>query len=148
MNSVFVKILNQEFSGQYAIETVNKIEFIVFPAKSADFGDVDICEEALGQYIVTLGKFTHAHFDDSNVASDKGAEKTAAEITDFLMRIFENDIVCYGSHEGGGGYVNLKEMYEFDEEILEAEQKLFVWSGKYSKPTISIDFKIERHGGR
>jgi len=131
MNPVFIEILNKEFNNQYTVEVVNEIEFIVFSAKSSDFGDVDICEEKLGQYIVTLGKFTHIHFDISDIANDENVQKIAIEITDFLTRVFESDIVCYGSHEGGGGYVNLKEIYEFDEKTLEEEKELFVWSGKY-----------------
>ena len=131
MNPIIIDILNKEFNNQYTIEVINKIEFIVFSAKGSDFGDVDIFEEKLGQYIVTLGKFTHAHFNISDNVNDKNVQKVAIEITTFLMRVFENDIVCFGSHEDGGGYVNLKEMCEFDEETLEEEKELFVWSGKY-----------------
>ena len=131
MNPVFIEILNKEFISQHTIEVVNEIEFIVFSANSFDFGDVDIFEEKLGQYIVTLGRFTHTHFNISDIVNDENIQQIAIEITNFLMRVFENDIVCYGSHKGCGGYVDLKEMDKFDEKTLEEEKELFVWSGKY-----------------
>ena len=131
MNPIFIEILNKNFDNQYTIEVVNEIEFIVFPAKSSDFGDVDIFEEKIGQYIVTLGKFTHTHFGISDNINDESVQKIAIEITNFLMQVFNNDIVCYGSHKGGGGYVNLNEMYDCDKETLEEENDLFIWSGKY-----------------
>ena len=132
MNPIFVEAMNEKFPNQFKTESVNNHLFIVFPAKNFDFGDVDIQEEYQGSYIVTIGKFSHQHFDEYEGTDDEMATNAAIAVADFLENLFADRIICYGSHEGGGGCY-----WKGDEENSWADDDddLFVWSGIYRKAT-------------
>jgi len=123
MDKAFIDKLNEKFPGQFELVPAEEGQFVKFPAKSPDFGDVLIYEEEPGAYIVVLGEFTHSHcdvylYDPQEVLDD---------IVWLLEETFADRIICHGSHLGGGGYVH-KEHWnpaEFDD--------YFVWSGKCKK---------------
>ena len=127
MNEIFVKNIKEKFINQFTIETDEDGEFIKFSAKNTDFGDVIIYEESFGEYIVVLGKFTHVHFDIEGTPNDEIIKETAINIINLLEELFVDNIVCFGSHESGGGYADLNEI----EELCNERDELFVWSGKY-----------------
>lgn len=80
MKQLFVKILTDKYSNLLVIETDNNSDFIKFPAKSSNFGNVCIYEEEVGSYIVDA----------------------ANDIVDFLEKLFSDQIIRHGSHQGGG----------------------------------------------
>ena len=131
MNPIFIEVMTSKFPNQFTTEFGNDHLFLVFPAKNPDFGDVDICEDYPGAYIVTLGKFTHGHFDVYDGSDDEKAKEAAEEVVDFLENLFADRIVCFGAHETGGGYC-----FNNSNDIDECANKwgdLFVWSGFFKK---------------
>ena len=102
INPIFIEIMNEKFTDQFTVETDENCSFIRFPAKNPDFGDVKIVEEEPGFYTVWLGKFTHQHFDWYEGNMDETNKETAEGIFDFLEKLFDDSIICYGSHKGGG----------------------------------------------
>ena len=132
IHSVFIIELNKKFTNHFTVKFEENNTFICFPEKSPEFGSVEIYEENPGAYIVYVGKFTHCHFDCYEGSEDVQVKEAAEEITDFLENIFTDNVICFGSHEGGGGcYV----MDEDDDEFLDDKyDAYFVWSGIYKKP--------------
>ena len=131
MNPKFIEIIKEKIAYQFEIETVDNRVFIVFPAKSLDFGDVDICEESLGEYIVTVGNFSHSHFDRYDGSDDERVVSAAEDVASFLKNLFSDRIICFGSHECGGGYYfnDIGDIHELADE----RDDLFVWSGIFRK---------------
>lgn len=131
MNPIFVEILNEIFINQFIVEADEHGSFIKFPAKNTDFGDILICEEYPGSYIVIIGIFTHSHFDCYDGAEEEQIKEAVNDIIDFLKNLFTDRIVCHGSHKGGGGWY-LKGSCE--EKIFDdGTDNLFVWSGIFKK---------------
>nr|WP_297169257.1 hypothetical protein [uncultured Dysgonomonas sp.] len=131
IHPVFIAELNKKFANRFTIESEGNNTFICFPAKSQEFGTIEIYEECPGAYIVYVGKFTHCHFDCYEGSEEAQVKEAAEEITDFLENIFTDNVISYGSHEGGGGcYV--KE-YEGDDYVNDDYTHYFVWSGIYTK---------------
>jgi hypothetical protein len=127
MSSNFIEILNKKFANQFEIKSDKNGSFISFPAKSSDFGDVLIYEECAGEYIVSIGHFTHSHFDCYGGTENEQIKKAAEEITYFLLDLFADRIICHGSHNGGGGWST--EGYH----DVDLNGNNFVWSGAYKK---------------
>jgi len=130
MNQIFVETLSEKFPNQFEIKTDEKYTFIKFPAKNPDFGDVDIYEDYPGEYIVNVGHFTHGHFDCYNGSEEEQAREAAETIADFLETLFADGIICYGSHEKGGGCYRKGH----SDAIYGDDVGGFVWSGADHKP--------------
>jgi hypothetical protein len=132
LNQLFIDILFEKYNNLLIIETEKNSAFIKFPAKSSDFGNVCICEEEVGSYIVEVGKFTHGHFDLYDGTEEERIVEAANDIVDFLEKLFSDQIICYGSHQHGGGW----HLIQNDEEENIDWTDSFVWSGLYkrSKP--------------
>lgn len=132
IHPIFIAELNKKFASRFTIESEGINIFICFPENSPEFGSVEIYEEDLGAYIVYVRKFTHCHFDCYEGSEDVQVKEASEEITDFLENIFTDNVICFGSHEGGGGcYVKGDEEYEF---LNDKYDTYFVWSGIYKKP--------------
>ena len=127
MNTIFLEILNKKFANQFTHKEDENGSFINFPAKTRDFGDVNIYEEYPGAYILEVGNFTHSHFYEGT--EDEMAIEAAKDIIDFLDNLFSDSIVCYGSHECGGGWY----LRQDDENENINWTDLFVWSGLFRK---------------
>jgi len=123
MNPIFIESMNKIFTNKFVIETTEGQSFIRFPSKSPYFGDIEIYEDALNMYIVVVGKFTHAHFDVYEGSDDEKISEAMNDVIRFLEYLFTDQVICWGSHEGGGGY-SLTEHYEDD-----GWGDLYVWSG-------------------
>ena len=134
MNPIFLEILSMKFTNQFILKTDENGSFISFPAKTRDFGDVNIYEESPGAYILEVGNFTHGHFDIYDGTEDGRIRAAAKEVTEFLTDLFSDQLICYGSHEKGGGWYYKQS--DDDEDIDWTD--LFVWSGIYrrAKPTV------------
>jgi len=132
IHPVFITTLNEKFANQFTVELDENNPFINFPAKSSEFGDVDIYEECSGAYIVCVGKFTHCHFDCYTGSEEEQSKEAAEDIIGFLENLFADCVICYGSHEKGGGF-HVKEDCEDDEYTFDECVDYFVWSGIYTK---------------
>ena len=129
MHSLFITILTEKFANQFTIESDEDHSFIRFPAKSPEFGDVDIYEESPGAYIVNLGKFTHSHFDCYEGSEDEQIKIAAENIIDFLEELFADSVICYGTDCIGGSFS--KGHYKDDKRP--GNYDYYVWSGIYKR---------------
>ena len=129
MNQIFVEALRGRFPNQFEIKFDENHTFINFPAKNPDFGDVDIYEDSPGAYIVNVGHFTHGHFDCYNGTEEEQSKEAAETIASFLETLFADGIICYGSHEEGGGWYAKGHSAIWGDDVGG-----FVWSGVYHKP--------------
>jgi len=130
MNSTFIDVLNEKYSGQFIIgSNINGYPFIRFPAKNPGFGDVeiygemnqDIHDEKGEEYTVELMKFTHTHIE------------TGAEVIELIDDILSDNIIPVKSWWYGGYYY--RDKYEKKRRRKRLLKKLHVWSGLYT-PTI------------
>jgi len=127
MDKAFLAELNKKFPEQF--ELGENGEFVKFSAKSPDFGDVLINENAhsQGDFIVHLGKFTHAHCQifESEYTLEDHAAGLDDDVFWLLGEIFADRIICHGTGTGGG--------YDHEEYWQLADcTDYFSWSGKYS----------------
>jgi len=123
MNPIVKDLLNKRFPNVCTAMTQNGIEIVVFKAKNPAFGDVEIYEESPGSYTLILGHFTHTH---TELITDTHDDVTLGTfIAGFLDDLFNDKIVCYGTHETGGGYDYVRYFRE------EEDTAYFTWSGKY-----------------
>ena len=99
------------------------ITYVKFPAKSVEFGGMEIFEESPGAFIISVGNFTHCHMDLFIDAKDE--VELARIIADLLEDVFNDRIICHGAHETGGGFQHIKYFKEHD------DIEYFTWSGKY-----------------
>jgi len=142
MNTVFIETMKEKFANQLTIASYKDHPFIKFPAKNPEFGDLDIYEEYPGEYIVYVGDFTHSHFYGDGYSDDERAGEAAKEIISFLEGLFADRIICYGSHEKGGGFYSVEDedgadwighrtLFFFLKLRQRKPRDLFVWSGIY-----------------
>jgi hypothetical protein len=87
------------------------VSSIVIPARSQDFGDIEILDED-DELTIYFGKFTHAHFQDPSAA------------VDCLRAVFADELEFYGSQTGVGGF-----RLRGSQSQLATASKAQVWSG-------------------
>ena len=132
MHPLFVDLLGKAFPHQFITQESKHGLIIVFPAKNPDFGEITIEEEYPGAYIVEVGRFSHGHYDVYDGSEEERVQEAAEEVVDLLTRMFNDEVICYGSHSGGGGFFW---KHYHDEEGLDGFD-LYVWSGLYRKALI------------
>jgi len=131
MNTTVIDVLRNRFANQFSVEANNGISYVKFPAKSPDFGSMEIYEDEPGAFIIFVGNFTHCHMDLLIDAQDD--LELANRIADLLDDVFNDRIICHGAHHTGGGY----ELIDYFKEHNDSEY--FTWSGRYEvsrKPLI------------
>ena len=138
MHPIFIAALNEKFADQFTVELVENDSSIIFPAKSPEFGGVEIYEECSGAYIVWVGKFSHRHFDFYTGSAEEQNKEAAEDIIAFLENLFADRVICNGSHSGGGS-IYVKEDCENDEYTYDECTDYFVWSGIYKRATRTGD---------
>ena len=98
---------------------------MTFPAKHSDVGDVEIHDDG-DEITLIAGNFTHGHFSNYDDIPQEEKEKEIAEdVVDFLSRLFADQVVLWGSHQGGGGWRVILD----DNDDSVTHHKEFVWSG-------------------
>jgi hypothetical protein len=96
----------------------------IFPAVHQDVGDIEVCDDG-DEVTVYAGKFTHGHFSNYNELSQtEKAQIISADVVEFLDAVFSDQVVFWGSHEGGGGWHRIDIGPYEDPEAGE-----YVWSG-------------------
>lgn len=117
-------LLQNRFPGQGIIGGNHSEPCITFPAKHAEVGDIQIYDDG-DEITLVVGKFTHGHFSNYDDIPEGEKERIIAEdVADFLEKLFTDQVVLWGSHQGGGGW-----------RVLEADtpkkagRNEYVWSG-------------------
>jgi hypothetical protein len=97
----------------------------IFPALHPDVGSIEIYDDG-DELTVIAGNFTHGHFSnyDEKLSVQQKAEKITEAVVHFLEDLFADQIVLWGSHQGGGGWYKRGE-----DPAWEHDTKEFVWSG-------------------
>lgn len=104
---------------------------IVFPAVSADFGDIVVTAHPHDfELVVDFGRFTHGHFDchEDGLSSDARADAIVARVLDCLDDMFADRLEFYGSHAGIGGSRPRGTQGRLSKWLL--GEQAFVWSGR------------------
>lgn len=136
INPIFIDELNKKFANRFTIESEENYTAICFPEKSHEHKPIKICEQYPGAYIVFVGKFTHAHFDCYEGSEETQIKKAIEKITYFLENVFMDNVICFGSHDGGGGCYVIEDESEERKISFRDDIKYFVWSGIYKKKNI------------
>jgi hypothetical protein len=97
----------------------------LFPGIHPEVGDVEVYDDG-DELTVVLGKFTHAHFSnhDEALSPQQKDELISKDVASFLEKLFADQIVMWGSHEGAGGWYD-----RGDASMLQKDAKGYVWSG-------------------
>jgi hypothetical protein len=120
--------LEAHFPGQFSVSGA----VVTFPAKHAAVGSVEVHDDA-EELTVYAGSFTHLHFSsyDSSLSKQQAAERIADDALLFLIKLFEDRIVMWGSHAGRGGCYEREagpsSIFSF------SRGQEYVWSGPVSK---------------
>jgi hypothetical protein len=103
---------------------------VVIPPIHKEYGNIEI-EDDGDEFIVMVGKFTHWHAGcyREDFSERERAEAISDDVIDFLREIFDDKIVTWGSHNGGGGFMS-RDALQSDGSELEKHQKWF-WSGPF-----------------
>lgn len=104
---------------------------IVFPAVSADFGDIVVREHPHdAELVVDFGRFTHGHFDchEDGLSADARDEIIVARVLDCLDDVFADRMEFYGSHAGFGGSRPRGTQGRLSKFLI--GDQAFVWSGR------------------
>jgi hypothetical protein len=102
-----------------------------------EVGSVEIQDDD-DELTVFVGNFTHWHvgcYEENFSALDK-TEYIATNVAEFLTDLFNDKIVMWGSHSGGGGFYNRDEAprkskkgwFGFGE--VKDDKNEWVWTGK------------------
>ena len=104
--------------------------FAIFPFICPDFGDIELFDDG-HEVTVVVGKFTHSHFPPfiQEAPAQGQSAKIAKSVVEFLEALFADQIVLYGSHRGGGGYIYRETMTQDQGTEDEGGEEYFVWSG-------------------
>jgi hypothetical protein len=92
--------LEERFPQQFSVTKAGAI----FPAKHSEVGGVEIVDDG-DEITVCVGNFTHVHFAnyDSSKGLDQAAKRVADDVVAFLIRLFSDHVVLWGSLSGRGG---------------------------------------------
>jgi len=105
---------------------------VVFPCVHPEVGDIEIHDDG-DELTVYAGNFTHVHFSnyDEKLSKEQKAEQIAEDVVAFLNNLFADQVVLWGSHNGGGGWSKREEpdKLSFLSNIFPAHKKQYVWSG-------------------
>lgn len=120
--------LEAHFPGQFSV--VGTV--VSFPAKYPAVGNLEVHDDA-EELTVYAGNFTHLHFSsyDSSLSAAEAAERIAEDVFVFLVKMFSDQIVMWGSQTGRGGCYEREagptSIFSF------ARGEEYVWSGPLAK---------------
>ena len=119
--------LREHFPDRPATFGVPPAPAAVFHAAHPDVGDVEVLDEG-GEVIIIVGHFTHGHFAAYTPATNEQAEQNIVDaVTEFLERLFADEVVMWGSHRGGGGWYARDRAEGLG--VVTPTGPLYVWSG-------------------
>ena len=118
-------LLTERFPGRFTTAEPGVEPCVTFPAKHPEVGDVQIHDDG-DEITLVAGKFTHGHFSNYDEIPVEEKEKMIAEnVADFLTKLFADQVVLWGSHEGGGGWRAI----DHAALVSRNHRNEYVWSG-------------------
>lgn len=97
-------ILADRFPGQGDVFQGAADPCIRFPAIHPDVGDILIYDDDL-EITLFAGNFTHVYFyNDEDISNEESKRQIACEVADFLEKLFADQVLLWGSHDGIGGH--------------------------------------------
>lgn len=92
--------LKAQFDGQFSLTENGAI----FPAKHPVVGAVEVLDDG-DELTICVGNFTHVHFNnyDNSLTIGQAGTRIVDDAVDFLVRLFSDQIVLWGSRSGRGG---------------------------------------------
>jgi hypothetical protein len=123
-------MLQDKFAGTSLRLTPGDDPVAVFPAMHSDIGDISIYDDG-DELTVVFGNFTHSHFGnyEEKLSEAEKERQIAEEMVELLEDIFQDKILFYGSHQGGGGWQGIEGKSRGFISKTFAGQKSYVWSG-------------------
>ena len=118
-------LLTERFPDRFVAAEPGVEPCVTFPAKHPQVGDVQIQDEG---YEITLvaGNFTHGHFSNyDDIPVEEKEKRIAEDVADFLDKLFSDEVVLWGSHEGGGGW----RLVDRSSSDRPKHRNEYVWSG-------------------
>lgn len=125
--NLLIPKLERHFPGRFSVAGA----VVSFPAQHPEVGDVEVHDD-VQELTVHAGNFTHIHFSnyDAALSKEQAADQVAEDALEFLMKLFADQIVMWGSHDRGGGC--------YDRETGSSSSfdrgQEFVWSGPIPRP--------------
>jgi hypothetical protein len=123
--------LESEFSSlRFITDEVNHL--VTIPSIHDEFGSIEIQDDC-NELIVIVGNFTHWHAScyTEDLSEKEKAEEIVDDVINFLHDIFNDKIVIWGSHKGGGGFVYRDDL-QGEEAHLDKDKKWVWFSLDYS----------------
>lgn len=125
IRDILIPLLAERFPGHFTTAGPGVEPCVTFPAKHPRVGDVHIHDDG-DEITLVAGRFTHGHFSNyEKLPLDEKERSIAEDVVDFLAELFADQVVLWGSHEGGGGWRIV------DRSVPERPKRRaeFVWSG-------------------
>jgi hypothetical protein len=126
ISALLIPLLQTRFPGRGLRIGSPPAPCAVFPAAHPKVGDLQIYDDG-DELTVVLGRFTHGHFSnyDERLTNDQKAAEIAEAIVAFLEQLFADEVILWGSHEGGGGWCHAG----IERDPLPGWESEYVWSG-------------------
>ena len=122
---ILIPVLEQRFPGRGAKRTTQPRPCITFPAIHPEVGDLQIYDDG-DEVTLIAGNFTHGHFSNyDDIAKEDKERMIAADVADFLEKLFSDQVVFWGSHKGRGGW----RVVDSNTAGSKKGEKEYVWSG-------------------
>lgn len=125
-----VKKLESEFSSlRFSVDEEKHL--VIIPPIHEEIGSIEI-EDDYDELIVIVGNFTHWHAGcyEEQLSDTEKAAAVAENVIDFLHDLFNDKIVMWGSHKGGGFIY--RDDLQNQASYLDKHQK-WLWSGLLSE---------------
>ena len=126
--SYLIPKLEVHFAGHFHVSGT----VVTFPEKHPAVGNVEVRDDG-DELTLYAGNFTHLHFSnyDSSLSKAQAAETIADDAVAFLIKLFADGIVMWGSHCGRGGCYDREASPSSTFSSKHGQE--YVWSGPISK---------------
>lgn len=107
-------------------------EIVRFRPRHPDFGDVIVLDDG-HEATVWVGVFTHFHATEyeGSFTDEQLCARVTEHVLEWLEALFDDRVLAWGSHEGGGGCAWFEPWEPVDDYI---EQKSgMLWSGPWQR---------------
>ncbi len=133
-NMMLLETLIHDLKASYpdqAYSVNEKERLLSITAQNDEVGGIDIKDDEY-ELTVYVGNFTHWHVGcyEEELSEEEKAKHISNQVIEFLSDLFNDQVVMWGSHEGGGGFYLKGEQQNSRKWFgLGNKRKEWVWSG-------------------